>query len=105
MEIITLKEAKERKVQWYEVTVETSEELIKKSTICLKADLIPHVLIMGELYPSHQLFGKIVYVDERTDFIYDAIVWDLHTESYIYMINTEVNPDPYAISIKYERRD
>lgn len=98
MEIITLQEAKERNIQM--VLVETSEELIKKSTICLKENLKPHVLIMGELYPSKQLFGKIIYVDKCTDLIYDAIVWDPHTEPYVYMINTETHPDPHT---KYQK--
>lgn len=88
MEIITCKKAKENHVQYYEVHVETLESLMKQATICCKEDLQPMVRIEG-LYKG-QLFGKIVYVDERTNIIYDAIVYDNPTSEFIYMINTDV---------------
>lgn len=87
--IITLKEAKELRVKHYEVHVETLESLMKKATICCKEDLQPMIKTEGTL-SNGQLFGKIIYVDNRTNIIYDAIVYDDHTSDYIYMIDTDV---------------
>ena len=103
MEIIKLKEAKEQRIKHYEVHVETTKELIKKATICCKEDLQPMVKIEG-LYKG-QPFGKIIFVDNRTNIIYDAIVYDDHTSDYIYMIDTDVcNIEQEYIGI-YEVRD
>lgn len=103
MEIITCKEAKENHVRCYEVHVETLESLMKQATICCKEDLQPMVVIEG-LY-KEQLFGKIIFVDERTNLIYDAIVYDNHASNYIYMINTDTcNIEQNYIGI-YEARD
>lgn len=104
MEIIKLKEAKELRVQHYEVHVETTEALIKKATICCKDDLKPMVKLEGILCTG-QPFGKIIFVDNRTNIIYDAIVYDDHTSNYIYMIDTDVcNIEQEYIGI-YEVRD
>lgn len=103
MEIITLKEAKELRIKHYEVHVETLESLMKQATICCKEDLQPMVKIEG-LYKG-QPFGKIIFVDERTNIIYDAIVYDDHTSKFIYMINTDVCDIPQEYIGIYEVRD
>lgn len=104
MEIITLKQAKELRVKHYEVHVETLESLMKQATICCKDDLKPMVKLEGILCTG-QPFGKIIYVDERTNFIYDAIVYDNPTSEFIYMINTDVcDIEQNYIGI-YEARD
>lgn len=85
MEIITCREAKTNHIPHYEVYVETTEELIKKATICHKDDLYPMILLERPFY------GKLIYVDERTKLIYDAIVYDDYKSNYIYMINTKLH--------------
>jgi hypothetical protein len=99
MEIITCREAKENRIPHYEVYVETTEELIKEATICCKEDLHPMVLLEKPFY------GKIIFVDERTKLIYDAIVYDDHTSNYIYMINTDTHSINQDYIAKYEVRD
>lgn len=103
MEIITCKEAKEYHVRCYEVHVETTKSLMKQATICCKEDLKTMIRIEG-LYKGQPL-GIIVYVDERTNIIYDAIVYDDPTSEFIYMIDTDTCDIPQEYIGIYEVRD
>lgn len=58
-----------------------NESFLPEATICFKQDLTTKVKIIDKNY------GKYIYVDERTNRVYDAIVKD--AGEYIYMINTE----------------
>lgn len=63
------------------IEIVVNENFLSKATICFKQDLTTKVKIIDGK------FGKYIYVDERTNIVYDAIVKD--AGDYIYMINTE----------------
>lgn len=71
------------------LTMDPSDPLLRSATICLKEDLYPMGKIIGNDVLTHRPIVKVVFVDERTNIIYNKIVYDDHTQPYIYMLNTE----------------
>lgn len=77
--ILELSEAKQKNLTIAEIY--PSEKNLNKATICFKEDLKPYVRVLTDN------LGLQVYVDKRTNIVYNQIVKD--AGDYIYMIDTE----------------
>lgn len=66
--------------------VELTDSRKEKSTIVLKNDI---KIVFKQLNSTGTPVYKQMYVDQRTNTIYDAIVEDEHNKEYMFLINTE----------------
>lgn len=71
------------------LTNDPSDSLLRLATICLKEDLYPMGKVIGNDVLTHKPIVEVVFVDERTNIIYNKIVYDDHTQPYIFVLNTE----------------
>ena len=67
--------------------VELKDSRKEKSTIVLKDDI---EIVFKQLTEKGTPIYKQMYIDKRTNTIYDAIVEDNPSKEYMFLINTEV---------------